>query len=53
MVDCSAVRWNLVNIVLALIRWRGAAEDGRFLKTEELLATAVEYGHVKVGSAPH
>jgi hypothetical protein len=32
MVDCSAVRWNMVNIVLALIRWRGAAEDGRFLQ---------------------
>jgi hypothetical protein len=48
MVDCSAVRWNMVNIVLALIRWRGAAEDGRFLKKEELLAVAVEYGHVKL-----
>ncbi|CAM6037706.1 unnamed protein product [Sphagnum compactum] len=47
-VECSAVRWNMVNIVLALIRWRGAAEDGRFLKTEELLAIAVEYGHVKL-----
>jgi hypothetical protein len=48
MVDCSAVRLNLVNIVLALIRCRGAAKDGRFLKTEELLAIAVEYGHVKL-----
>jgi hypothetical protein len=48
MVDCSAVRWNMVNIVLALIRWRGAAEDGRFLKKEELLAVAVEYGHVEL-----
>jgi len=37
----------MVNIVLALIRWRGAAEDGTFLKKEELLAIAVEYGHVK------
>jgi ankyrin repeat protein len=34
--------------VLALIRWRGAAEDGRFLKKEELLAVAVEYGHVEL-----
>jgi hypothetical protein len=48
MVDCSAVRWNMVNIALALIRWRGAAEDGRFLKKEELLAVAVEYGHVEL-----
>jgi hypothetical protein len=48
MVDCSAVRWNMVNIVLALIRWRGAAEDGKFLEKEELLAVAVEYGHVKL-----
>ncbi|KAH9540468.1 hypothetical protein CY35_14G006800 [Sphagnum magellanicum] len=48
MVDCSAVRWNMVNIVLALIRWRGAAEDGTFLLKEELLAIAVEYGHVKL-----
>jgi hypothetical protein len=48
MVDCSAVRWKMVNIVLALIRWRGATEDGRFLKKEELLAIAVEYGHVKL-----
>jgi hypothetical protein len=47
-VDCSAVRWNLVNFVLALIRWRGAAEDGRCLRKEELLAIAVEYGHVKL-----
>jgi hypothetical protein len=38
----------MVNIVLALIRWRGAAEDGRFLKKEELLAVAVEYGHVEL-----
>jgi hypothetical protein len=48
MVDCSAVRWNMVNIVLASIRWRGAVEDGRFLKKEELLAIAVEYRHVKL-----
>jgi hypothetical protein len=48
MVDCSAVRWNMLNIVLALIRWRGAAEDGTFLEKEELLAIAVEYGHVKL-----
>jgi len=46
-VDCSAVRWNMVNIVLAFIRWRGAAEDGRFLKKEQLLGIAVEYGLVK------
>ncbi len=46
-VDCSAGRWNMVNIVLALICWRGAAEDGRFLKKEELLPIAVEYGHFK------
>jgi hypothetical protein len=48
MVDCSAVRWNLVNVVLALIRSRGAAEVGTFLRKEELLAIAVEYGHVKL-----
>jgi hypothetical protein len=48
MVDCSAVRWNMVNIVLALIRWRGAAEDGRFLQKEELLTIAVQYGHVEL-----
>jgi ankyrin repeat protein len=48
MVDCSAVRWNMVNIVLALIRWRRAAEDGRFLENEELLAIVVEYGHVRL-----
>ncbi|KAH9540464.1 hypothetical protein CY35_14G006500 [Sphagnum magellanicum] len=48
MVDCSAVRWNMVNIVLALIRWRGAAEHGTFLQKEELLAVAVEYGHVEL-----
>ncbi len=48
MVDCSAVRWNMTNIVLALIRWRGGGEDGRFFKKEELLAIAVEYGHVKL-----
>jgi ankyrin repeat protein len=48
MVDCSAVRWNMVNIVLALIRWRGAAEDGRFLKKEVLLTIAVQYGHVEL-----
>jgi len=46
MVDCSAARWNMANIVLALIRWRGAAEVGKFLEKEELLAIAVEYGHV-------
>jgi len=48
MVDCSAVRWNMVNIVLALIRWRGAAEDGRFLQKGELLTIAVQYGHVEL-----
>ncbi|CAK9261368.1 unnamed protein product [Sphagnum jensenii] len=48
MVDCSAVRWNMVNIVLALIRWRDAAENGRVLRNEELLAIAVEYGHVRL-----
>jgi hypothetical protein len=48
MVDCSAVRWNMVNIVLAFIRCRGAAEDGRFLKKEELLIIAVQYGHVEL-----
>jgi ankyrin repeat protein len=48
MVDCSAARWNMVNIVLALIRWRGAAEFGRSLRKEELLAVAVEYGHVEL-----
>ncbi|CAK9863766.1 unnamed protein product [Sphagnum jensenii] len=48
MVDCSAVRWNMVNIVLALIRWRGAAEDGRFLQKEVRLAIAVQYGHVEL-----
>ncbi|KAH8940864.1 hypothetical protein BDL97_14G007100 [Sphagnum fallax] len=48
MVDCSAVRWNMVNIVLALIRWRDAAEYGRVLRNEELLAIAVEYGHVRL-----
>jgi len=48
MVDCSAVRWNMVNIVLALIRWRDAAEDGRFLQKEELLTLAIQYGHVEV-----
>ncbi|CAM6040373.1 unnamed protein product [Sphagnum compactum] len=48
MVDCSAVRWNMVNIVLALIRWRDAAQDGRVLRNEELLAIAVEYGHVRL-----
>jgi hypothetical protein len=48
MVDCSAVRWNMVNIVLALIRWRRAVEDGRFLQKEELLTIAVQYGHVEL-----
>jgi len=48
MVDCSAVRWNMVNIVLALIRWRRAAEFGTFLQKEQLLAVAVEYGHVEL-----
>ncbi|KAH9540470.1 hypothetical protein CY35_14G006900 [Sphagnum magellanicum] len=48
MVDCSAARWNMVNIVLAFIRWRDAVEDGRFLLKEELLAVAVEYGHVEL-----
>jgi hypothetical protein len=48
MVDCSAARWNMVNIVLAFRRWRGAAEDGTFLRKEELLAVAVEYGHVEL-----
>jgi hypothetical protein len=48
MVDCTAARWNMVNIVLASIRWRDAAEDGRVLSNEELLAIAVEYGHVKL-----
>jgi len=46
MVDCSAVRWNMVNIVLASIRWRDAG--GRVLRNEELLAIAVEYGHVRL-----
>jgi ankyrin repeat protein len=48
MVDCSAARWNMVNIVLASIRWRDAAEDGRVLRNEELLAIAIEYGHVEL-----
>jgi ankyrin repeat protein len=48
MVDCSAARWNMVNIVLAWIRWRDAAENGRVSGNEELLAIAVEYGHVKL-----
>jgi hypothetical protein len=48
MVDCSAVRWNMGNIVLASIRWRDAAENGRVLRNEELLAIAVEYGHVRL-----
>ncbi|KAH8940863.1 hypothetical protein BDL97_14G007000 [Sphagnum fallax] len=48
MVDCSAARWNMVNIVLASTRWRDAAEAGRFLRKEELLAIAIEYGHVKL-----
>jgi hypothetical protein len=38
----------MVNIVLASIRWRDAAEGGRVLRKEELLAIAVEYGHVKL-----
>jgi hypothetical protein len=46
MVSCTAVRWNMVNIVLALIRWRGAVEVGRFLQKEVLLTIAVQYGHV-------
>ncbi len=41
------IRWNMVNIVRASIRWRDAAEDGRVLRNEELLAIAVEYGHVR------
>ncbi|KAH8940870.1 hypothetical protein BDL97_14G007700 [Sphagnum fallax] len=48
MVDCSAARWNMVNIVLASIRWRDAAEGGRVLRNEELLAIAIEYGHVEL-----
>jgi ankyrin repeat protein len=54
MVDCSAVRWNLVNVVLALIQWRrrwglrGVGENLGYLRNEELLAIAVEYGHVKL-----
>jgi hypothetical protein len=48
MVDCSVARWNMVNIVLASIRWRDAAENGRVLSNEELLAIAVEYGHVRL-----
>ncbi|CAM6035274.1 unnamed protein product [Sphagnum compactum] len=48
MIDCLAVRWNMVNIVLALIRWRGAAEAGRFLQKEVLLINAVQYGHVEL-----
>ncbi|CAK9863761.1 unnamed protein product [Sphagnum jensenii] len=48
MVDCSAARWNMVNIVLASIRWRHAAEGGRVLRKEELLAIAIEYGHVEL-----
>jgi hypothetical protein len=46
MVSFTAVRWNMVNIVLALIRWRGAVEVGRFLQKEVLLTIAVQYGHV-------
>ncbi len=46
MVDCSAVRWNMVNIVLALIK--SPTKDGSFLKKEEVLAIAVEYGHVQL-----
>jgi hypothetical protein len=48
MVDCSAVRWNMVNIVLASIRWKDAAQCGEVLRNEELLAIAVEYGHVRL-----
>ncbi len=48
-VECLVVRWNMVNIVLALILWRSVAEGGIFLIKEELLAIAVEYGHVKLG----
>jgi ankyrin repeat protein len=47
-VHCSAVRWNMVNIVLALIRWKRAVKYGTFLEKEELLAIAVEYGHVEL-----
>jgi hypothetical protein len=47
-VDCSAVRWNMVNIVLALIRWRGPADRNFFLQKHELLAIAIEYGHVEL-----
>jgi hypothetical protein len=46
-VHCSAVRWNMVNIVLALIRWKRAVRYGPFLEKEELLAIAAEYGHVE------
>ncbi len=48
MVECSAARWNMVNIVLASIRWRDPAEGARILSNEKLLAIAVEYGHVKL-----
>jgi hypothetical protein len=42
-----AVRWNMVNIVLALMRWRSAAEDRSWQK-EVLLIKAVQYGHVEL-----
>jgi hypothetical protein len=38
----------MVNIVLALIRWKRAVKYGTFLEKEELLAIAVEYGHVEL-----
>jgi len=46
MVGCSAVRWNMVNIVLGLIRWR--AEWTRFFVKVEDLIFAVQYGHVEL-----
>jgi ankyrin repeat protein len=40
VVACSAVRWNMVNIVLALLRWS--------IVKVELLTIAVQYGHVEL-----
>jgi len=48
LVACWAVRWNMVNIVLALIRRRGAAEDRTSLQKEVPLAIAVQYGHIEL-----
>jgi len=46
-VHWSAVRWNMVNIVVALILWKHAVRYGTFMEKEELLTIAVEYGHVE------